>query len=196
MIRAHPPAKARAAAARLLGFTAAAIVLAACTTLRVGSDHDPAAGFSAYHTYVWMPPRTDVYESPNPLVVQRAHDAIQDALSAKGYQLLSNSAAADFVVDFTIGSRERTDVRSYPAPYGGPWFWGNRYWWGAPYWGSEVNVHQYREGTISIDIFDGRTHRPVWHGWARKELTREDLEHSAGSIREAVDSVLAQFPPK
>lgn len=196
MTRAHPSAVVRSDVALLLGLTAAVAVLAACTTLRVGSDHDPAASFSAYHSYVWMPARTNSYESPNPLVVQRAHDAIQDALSAKGYQLVDNTAAADFVVDFTIGSRERTDVRSYPPPYAGPWFWGNSYWWGASYWGSEVNVRQYREGTISIDIFDARTHRPVWHGWARKELTREDLEHSAGSIREAVDSVLAQFPPK
>ncbi|MGA7540844.1 MAG: DUF4136 domain-containing protein [Steroidobacteraceae bacterium] len=195
MIRALLLAQARLAAARLLGLTVGAIALAACATLRVGSDHDPAASFSTYHTYVWMPPHTNAYESPNPLVVQRAHDAIEDALSAKGYQLAGNAAQADVVVDFTIGSRERTDVQSYPAPYGGPWF-GRSYWWGAPYWGSEVNVHQYREGTISIDIFDGRTHRPAWHGWARKELTHADLEHSAGSIREAVDSVLAQFPPK
>lgn len=191
MNRAH-----LSAVARLLGLCAATIALAACTTLRVGSDHDPAASFSAYHTYVWMPSRTKLYESPNPLVVQRAHDAIQDALSAKGYQPVSDASQADFVVDFTIGSRERTDVRSYPAPYGGPWLRGGPYWWGTPYWGSEVDVRQYREGTISIDIFDGRTHRPVWHGWARKELTPSDLEHSAGSIREAVDSVLTQFPPK
>lgn len=54
----------------------------------------------------------------------------------------------------------------------------------------------YRQGTLSIDIFDGHSHRPVWHGWAHKELTRADIEHSAGLIREAVDSVLAQFPPK
>jgi len=192
MIRAHLSAKVHFIP--LLGLGAAVIALAACTTLRVGSDHDPAASFSTYHSYAWMPPHTNAYESPNPLVVQRAHDAIQDALSAKGYQLVGNAAQADFVVDFTIGSRERTDIESYPAPYGGPWF--RSYWWGAPYWGSEVNVHQYREGTISIDVFDGRTHRPAWHGWARKELTRADLEHSAGSIREAVDSVLAQFPPK
>lgn len=191
MIRAH-----LSAAARVLGLTALAIALAACTTLRVGSDHDPAASFSRYHTYVWMLPHTKLYESPNPLVVQRAHDAIQDALAAKGYELVSNTAEADFVVDFTIGSRERTDVHSYPAPYGGPWLRGGSYWWGTPYWGSDVDVRQYREGTISIDVFDARSHRPAWHGWARKELTRADLEHSAGSIREAVDSVLAQFPPK
>jgi hypothetical protein len=191
MIRAH-----LSPAARLLGLAAAVTVLAACATLSVGSDRDPAASFSAYHSYVWMPPRTKPYESPNPLVVQRAHDAIQDALAAKGYQLVGDSAQADFVVDFTIGSRERMDVRSYPAPYAGPWIGVGPYWWGTPYWGNEVDVHQYREGEISIDIFDARTHRPVWHGWARKELTRQDLEHSSGSIRQAVDSVLAQFPPK
>ena len=191
MIRARP-----SAAARLLGLTLATIILAACTTLRVGSDRDPAASFSPYHTFAWMPPRTKPYESSNPLVVQRAHDAIQDALSAKGYQLVSNAAEADFVVDFTIGSRERTDVHSYPAPYAPPWFGGGSYWWGVPYWGNEVDVRQYREGTLSIDVFDGRSHRPAWHGWARRELTHADLEHSAGSIREAVNSVLAQFPPK
>jgi hypothetical protein len=183
-------------AARGLGVAAALLLIASCATLRVGSDYDHSASFTSYHTFAWMPPHTKPYESPNPLVIQRAHDAIQDALTAKGYQLASDPAEADFVVDFTIGSRERTDIRSYPAPYAGPWFGGYGYWWGAPYWGSEVDVHRYREGTLSVDIFDGHSHRPVWHGWARKELTRADIEHSAGAIRETVDSVLAQFPPK
>jgi uncharacterized protein DUF4136 len=186
----------RTAAARLLVLTLTTVILTACATLSVGSDHDPAVSFSAYHTYVWMPPRTKVDESPNPLVVQRAHDAIEGALAAKGYQFTSNPADADFVVDFTIGSRARTDIRSYPAPYVVPWHAERAYWWGVPYWGNEVDVRQYREGTLSIDVFDGKTHRPAWHGWARKELTRADLDHSSGSIREAVDSVLAQFPPK
>jgi Domain of unknown function (DUF4136) len=123
--------------------------------------------------------------------VQRAHDAIQSALTTKGYALVSDPAVADFVVDFTIGSRERTDVRSCPTPYGGPWMRGGGYWWGAPYWGVKSMCV-----SIAREIFDARTHRPVWHGWARKDLTRSDIEHSAGSIRQAVDSILAGFPPK
>lgn len=170
--------------------------MGACATLRVGSDYDRSASLTGYRTFAWMPAHMNPDESPNPLVAQRAHDAIEQALTAKGYQLVSDAAAADFVVDFTIGSRERTDIHSYPAPYAGPWFGRYSYWWGAPYWGSEVDVRQYRQGTLSVDIFDGHTHRPVWHGWAQKELTRADIEHSASSIREAVDAVLAQFPPK
>ena len=58
-----------------------------------------------------------------------------------------------------------------------------------------IDVPQYREGTLAIDVFDGRTHRPVWHGGAQKELTRKDLEQCAEPINEAVSSVLAKFPP-
>lgn len=178
------------------GIIASAFLLGACATLRVGSDYDSSANFTGYHTFAWMPPHTKPHESPNPLVVQRAHDAIEGALTGKGYRLADDSAAADFIVDFTIGSRERTDISSYPAPYGGPWLRGYSPWWGTSYWGSEVDVRQYRERTLSIDVFDGHTHRPVWHGWAQKELGRADIEHSNGSIHAAVDSVLAKFPPK
>jgi hypothetical protein len=130
--------------------------------------------------------------TPNPLIVQRAQDAIQAQLGNKGYVLVRDSATADFVVDFTIGAQERMDVESFPAPYGV--YWAHPGWWG-PYWGSTVDVRKYREGTLSIDIFDGRSHRPVWHGWAKKELTSSDVEQSEAPIKAAVESVLSHFPP-
>ena len=55
------------------------------------------------------------------------------------------------------------------VPYAGPLYLGYYGWWGRPYWGRDVDVRQYREGTLSIDLFDVRTHRPVWHDWAKKE---------------------------
>lgn len=172
---------------------AAILLLAACATVRTGSDYDRTADFSRFHTFTWMQ-RTGTENSTNPLVVQRAHDAIEAALQAKGYRLVTDPATADFVVDFTIGAHERTDINSFPAAYQGPWFSGHQ-WWGAPYWGNTVDVRQYREGVLSIDFFDAKSHRPVWHGWGRKELTHSDIEHSSGAIREAVDKVLAEFPP-
>lgn len=170
------------------------LALVACAPLRVASDFDHAASFAAYHSFAWMPRE---HRGPaNPLVVQRARDAIETELKARGFSEATDPAAADFVVDFTIGSHERTEVESYPTGYVAPGWWGYRGWWGYPYWGTEVDVRQYREGTLSIDIFDGRSHRPVWHGWARKELTRSDIEKSEAPIRAAVAAVLAQFPPK
>lgn len=173
-----------------------AVTLAGCTTLQVGSDYDRSASFANFHTFTIM--QRAHRGAHNPLVVSRAQDDITQALIRKGYQLASDPAAADFAVDFTIGSRERTDINSYPDPYAGMgwagWGWGPG-WWGGPYWGSDLDVRQYREGTLSIDVFDAHTHRPVWHGWAKKELTSQDLRNSAGPIRTAVDSILAKFPP-
>lgn len=169
-----------------------ALALGACETVRVSSDYDHAASFAGYHSFAWL--AREHHGSANPLAVQRAHDAIQAELTRKGFTYSENAAAADFVVDFTIGSRERMDVQSFPSAYTGPGWWGPG-WWGYPYWGTDVDVHQYREGTLSIDFFDAHSHRAVWHGWAKKELTRSDIENSEAPIRAAVASVLARFPP-
>ena len=170
------------------------LVCVACSTLQVGSDYDRAASFSGYHTFVIM--QREHKSAHNPLVVSRAEDAIRSELVAKGYANASDPSMADFTVDFTIGSKERTDVSSYPAPYSGMgWGWGSWGWWGGAYWGNNVDVRQYREGTLSIDLFDAKSHRPVWHGWAKKELSQKDIAQSEEPIRRAVAAVLAKFPP-
>lgn len=168
------------------------VVLTGCSTLRVGSDFDRSAVFSGYHVYNLMP--REHHDTSNPLVVQRARDAIEAELTQKGFAFAAVDAQADFFVDFTIGARDRTDIESFPATYVAYGWWDARGWW-EPYWGSQVDVRKYKEGTLSIDVFDARTHRPVWHGWAKKELTRADLEHSEQPIRSAVAAVLKRFPP-
>lgn len=170
-----------------------ALGLSGCETLRVGSDYDRAANFASYHSFTWLP-RED-YGVRNPLVVERARDAIQARLEQKGYTYTGDPAAADFAVDFTVNAHERTDIHTYPAAYAADWRWYGPGWWGYPYWGTGVDVHQYREGVLAIDAFDAKTHRPVWHGWAKKALTRKDMEQSGQSLREAADAVLAKFPP-
>jgi len=169
------------------------VMLADCASLKVGSDFDANANFSGYHSFSWMP--REHHGTSNPLVVQRAHDAIEAELKRKGFSYSENAAAADFVVDFTIGSHDRVDIDSYPAPYAGPWIWSYPGWWGHRYWGDEVDVRQYREGTLSIDVFDTRSHKAVWHGWATKELSRADIERSQHPIQAAVATVLEKFPP-
>jgi hypothetical protein len=175
-------------------FLLTALILSGCTSLQVGSDYDKAASFAGYHSFAIM--RREHTGAHNPLVATRAEDAIRAELIRKGYTPAADPQTADFTVDFTIGSKERTDVNSYPAPYAGAgWGWGGRGWWGGGYWGNDLDVRQYREGTLSIDMFDVNSHRPVWHGWAKKELSRKDIEQSEQPIKRAVTAVLEKFPP-
>jgi len=179
---------------RSLVVTALVLTLAACASLQTGSDFERTVNMSGYHTFAWMP--REHYGTHNPLVIQRARDAIQGSLVGKGFAYVEDSTKADFVVDFTIGAHDRTDIQSYPVSYAGPLYPGYYGWWGRPYWGRDVDVRQYREGTMSIDVFDVRTHRAVWHGWAKKELSQSDIDRSDVAIRSAVESVLQRFPPK
>ena len=172
--------------ARLILGTGAALLLASCATKpEIVSDYDRSANFAAYHTFTLV--QREHRGIPNPLVATRVEGGITQALQRRGYTLAADPVSADFAVDFTIGAQDRTDIYSYPAPYAAPLL-------GGAFWGSNLDVRQYREGTLAIDVFDQHTHRPVWHGSAKKELTRKDLEHPAEPISDAVTSVLAKFP--
>lgn len=165
-----------------------------CTTVRVHSDFDPQINFGAYKTFSWISDRAlitpraadSIYVSP--LDMQRIRSAIQSELTAKGYRFLDDRRNVDFVVSFTVGTRDKIDVDSFPAPYRGNWRW--------PYYGDTVRIHSYTEGMLSIDIFDGEMRRPVWHGLARRRISGASIEKTGRLIQERVTAILSDFPPR
>lgn len=172
-----------------------ALLMGCATTLKAYSDHDASQDFSAYRTFSWMAdqpmiaPPGDV-DRVSPLNRRRIEEAIENALAAKGFQKTPDRPAADFVVSYSVGARDRIDAHSFPGPYAGVWHWGHRYY------GHDVDVEVYREGTLAIDVFDGKTRQPVWHGWASKRVTEQDVRHAAEQIPPAVASILSSFPPR
>jgi len=180
--------RSRSDGLRLRGVAAAGLVLTACASLHVGSDYDRGVSFGHCQTYAWL--SREHQSTAHPLAAQNAHAAINSELSRKGYTLVEDPARADFLVDSTIGARDRLDIQGYPYAYCGPWTWGH---W---YRGDQLDVRQYREGTLAIDVFDARTQQAVWTGWAKKELMQSDQENSQRAIRTAAVAVLARFPPQ
>jgi hypothetical protein len=181
---------------RKLLVIAAVLLLAGCASqMRVRTDFDPKADFSNYRTFAWMSDdpligADDESKSVSPLNRQRIVNAIEAQLIAKGFQKAADRNSADFVLSYTVGARDRIDLDSYPVPYRGPWTWG----W--PPYARDVDVTTYREGTLAIDIFDGRTRQPVWHGAATKRITEQDVARAAEQIPPAVRDILANFPPR
>jgi hypothetical protein len=70
---------------------------------------------------------------------------------------------ADFVVDFSLGAQDRVQIHTSLPPYEGRW-WSLEDWWAHPASSYVLDVRQYREGTLVIDIFDAHSHARVWHG--------------------------------
>jgi hypothetical protein len=170
--------------------TSAVLLLAACASMRVGSDQHPQADFSGYRTFAWMaeaPAGGSGQVQLSALTLRRIREAVEGELSAKGYRHAAGAGAADFLVSFTVGTRERMEsrTRSIPIQEQGPsrqWSW------------LDVDVHFHQEGTLSIDIFDGASAQPVWHGWATKTVTDADQADPGPVIQRAVSQILEKLP--
>ena len=88
--------------ARPLLAASALLVISACSTVRSTSDYDTTAKFYSYTTFAVEVPRPEAAESPSDLSLTAK--AIQTSLQHKGFELVSNPAKADFMVDFSLDS--------------------------------------------------------------------------------------------
>lgn len=175
------------------GWMIAPLMLAGCAAMSVSSQEYPQADFSGYRSYAWIaedplirPQGTEPQISA--LTARRIREAIEAELLAKGYTSVAAPAEADFVVAYTVGTRDRIDATSYPVPYRGPWRWS--------WYATATDLRVYREGTLSIDIFDGATKQPVWHGRARKQVTGSDVSDPGPVIKRGVEAILKKFPSR
>lgn len=171
-----------------------AILLSGCSTLAVDSDYNEAVDFSTYRTFSFISdnPLLKSETAPiSPLFEGRVMTATRNELTKKGYEFIEDRENADFVVSFTLGAREKIQVNNYPASYRGPGGWA----WGAPYY-TEVDVRDYLEGTLAIDVFDVAQKSPVWHGRAVKTISDKDRRNPTSATNNAVAAILAEFPPE
>jgi len=167
--------------------------LQGCETIKVVTDHDPSFSFAGYDSYAWMSehPMVSSARGVNPLLEGRIMAAIQDGLGQRGMKLVADPAQADFVVAFSVGARDRVSVTStpYPVAYRGAWRWGGLYY-------HDVDVRQYTEGRLAIDVFDAVEKRPVFHGYATANISATtNPAKRQQMLRDAVAKILAGFPP-
>jgi hypothetical protein len=164
-----------------------------CVGVRARSDFDPNARFDSYRSFAWLSEEPGTLsggpgtEGVDPLLARRIRESIERHLESRGYRKLDDPATADFVVSFSMGSRERIEIQSSPALGGG------YYGYGGWYAGTSLSATAYTEGTLSIDVFDGTSHQAVWHGWASKRL--DESANRAALVDEVVRAILAKFPP-
>ena len=167
--------------------TLGTIFLAGCSSISVTQDYDPAYDFSKLKTFGFVPiPKEANIDQIN---ANRLGDAIKANLTARGYTL---SEQADFGIALHFGKQTKTDIDSYGYGYGGYGRYGG---WGYGGTGG-VDVHQYDEGTLIIDIIDMSKKELVWRGSGTGVLSQSpSVEERTAKINDAVTEILGQFPP-
>jgi hypothetical protein len=176
------------------------MVLIGCSSLQVSSDYAPDADFGKYKTFGWpggdRPPEDAL--AKNPLVAKRIEMSINNALKAKGFELME-TGKPDLVIITHAGVQEKMQVTTssyggYYGGYGGYGGYGMYDPWG--YGGTQTDVSYYDEGTLIIDFVDVEAKDLVWRGTATKTLEDvSDPERMQKNIDKVVEKMLATFPP-
>ncbi len=171
------------------------VALSGCTTIKTGSHYDQTANFDEYRTFAWAGDDPYVVSESSirisPLTQKNVQTTIRDAFQDAGYEFDNDSSQADMLVAFTLGTRDKIRVDAYPIRFPGDSGWHIH---GSRYTIQEVREHHYTEGTLGIDIFDGKTNQPIWHGWAETRLTMNDRHKPDQIIGEGVAKLFATFP--
>ncbi|HTO97576.1 MAG TPA: DUF4136 domain-containing protein [Myxococcales bacterium] len=170
---------------------AVAMAAAACSSVKVQSEWDRAANFKGYKTYAWITQQPGPEQAPparDPRIREAAISHVNAALKSKGLALVESGQSPDLLVAVHGWAVNRIDVRSYGYAYGP-----------SPYYGmyptlatGGVDVRQYRDGTLIIDLIDSGTHQMVWRGTATDTF---DPGAEAKTVANAIDKTLDQYPP-
>ena len=168
-----------------------ALALAGCLQVTVTTDHDPAANFGALHTYAWRPGPQQGMGDPrfdSTLIDRRVRAAIERVLASKGYRAAAPGTTPDFLVGYHAVVRQKTSVQTINRWYGyrvGVWR------------GPETYVRDYDEGTLLIDVIDPATMQLLWRGSGTGVVDPlSSAEKREERINEAVERILADFPPR
>jgi len=169
------------------------LFMISCSSVTVRSDYDSGVDFSQYKTFSMYTGKTIPGDElvSHPLIKKRVEVNVKEELERKGFKLVDESDA-DFVVVTHAGVKDKTQITNWGGGgYGYGWY---DPWWG-PY-GSRVDVNQYEESTLVIDIVGGKNKQMSWRGMGTgivKEYSNPQDQNE--NVKKYVTKILAEFPP-
>jgi hypothetical protein len=145
------------------------------------------------------PPAAPRVPDPNDEAVRgRVKTAIEQTMASKGFKLVSDPAAADFLVDYKFAvhrGNERVPVGyagAYPGLVCGPFRCWESWGYGPAYVGYE-NIH-FREGTIVFDLLQHGGHQ-VYRAVGEKPVRYDTFTLTQGDINSLVHHLLGDLKP-
>jgi len=177
----------------MLALLSLSLGLFGCSSITVNHDYDPDANFGAFTTYRWANQSSSSSEGgaqaalqSSDLLAQRIRKAVDAELAKEGLTLTEGDA--DLLVAYHTGIKDEINVTDWGYSYGDA-YWG----WG----GRQIDVYQYQQGTLVIDMIETKNKELVWRGWAQKTLSENPTpEKTDKTIQDAVKKIFQRYPPK
>ncbi|MEA3405862.1 MAG: DUF4136 domain-containing protein [Pseudomonadota bacterium] len=167
-----------------------------CSTIPVNQDYDSSANFSGIKSMQWLPtaqqtePKASEFVKQQPLIAKRIQSAITLSLSAKGIELVDQSADAYITYHVSVQSKLRSEPFTTSFGFG---TFGRR---GGIVFHSAPELYEYDEGKLVIDILNLQG-EVIWRGISTSLLTEQSSpQQTTELVNQVVNKVLQQYPPK
>lgn len=140
------------------------------------SDYEKEVNFSAFKTYKVYNHKDGFPEGANPINKQRIQRAIHKEMTGLGYE---TSDTPDLLVSWYVKVQDKRVTDVYRDFY---------HRW--DYY--SVNVHEYQEGILVIDLIDRVNQEVVWHG-KTSERVYEGMPKVEKKINTAVKAIVKKY---
>ncbi|MHC4953450.1 MAG: DUF4136 domain-containing protein [Planctomycetota bacterium] len=174
----------------LVGSLLAGLVATACggSRLAIEYDYDGDAKFDGLKTWSWL--RFEKSGTGSGEVDTIIREALAARLERMGYRQVAEDS--DFQVGYVLETRRRTQRRYIDTRYG---YQQESYYFNGV-GGVEVDVIDYLEGSLILDVATKDGKSPIWRGWAEGAI-REGMSESKvrAELTEAIRQIMEKFPP-
>jgi Domain of unknown function (DUF4136) len=160
----------------------AAIMTAGCAAAVKVQTENGQPALSHYHTYFLLPG----HPSDDPDLDHRVQAEVVAAFARRSWVETPSDEAEAVVVIHAATTEKHSDAAFYEG-------WGGWGWQQFTEAGSSAAVHDYKPGSIVIDVFDAHTKQGVWRGIATdatENRRRDDIRFT----QTAIDKLFGHFP--
>ncbi len=182
----------------LLLLTAALAVLAmtGCSSLTINYDYDNNVNFAQYKTYSFASTPDNLAQTSarqaelhSGLLDQRIKSSIDRVMAAR--ELDKFKGGGDLLVVFHVGVQDKLQVTDWGYSY-------SPYYYRGAYGGRQIDVYQYQQGQLIIDLVDAKSKQLVWRGTGTKVLGSRQLtaEEEQAKLDDIVRQIMLSYPPQ
>ena len=150
---------------------------------KVETDFNESVDFSAFKTYSWRVARGSKKQDAanNPIADNRIRTAIAAQMAKKGFT--EAESGGDVLVTYRVTTKDKRESERMPSM-------SRR----GAYGGSTRTTREYTQGTLLIDILDGKSKELIWRATCKDSVN--DVAKFEKRLGEDVDKVFKKFPPK
>ena len=186
----------------LMGMLFMLPLLQGCSTLKVNYDYDKKVDFNQYKTYQFYGWAKNTDKNLNSLDKERVEDAFAKEFKRRGLTYVKDHG--DLVVALFFVTKQKTQTTAnttgfgaHGGYYGGYYGYGPRWGWGPGfnYSTTTYTQHEYKEGTLIVNVFDAKAKKLIWEGIATDAL-KEKPEGREERIQHAVEKIMENYPVK